>query len=316
MENSVKIKISEALNAWLDPANTERSGNALQQKSGVSTSVISHIKNGKFEIMVGNKPSPISPAQFLKIADAIGYVIENEDIHWDFTDSFRKIQSVCRSTQTKRRIVTLESELSGLGKTYGLEHYETYNDKVVYIKCERSWKSKNLINSILTKLKIRTDSKDNISRLALIREKLTSQPGWLIILDEAEYISNTVWHTVKEIIDFIYGKCGLIVSGIDISYKINKYADKKKEGFPQLKRRLFSEIATIQAITKKEKVAILEKHGIVNKTAIEFFAKHVHDYQMMRIYIQDALHVSSKTGSTIDGAFLMDLFFNTQNEEL
>ena len=314
MENSLKEKISMALNEWLDPSNTERSGNALQQKSGVSTSVISHVKNGKFEIMVSDKPSPISDAQFLKLADAIGYVIEKEAIHWDFTESFRKVQSVCRSTQAKRRIVTLESEDSGLGKTYGLEYYETYNDRVIYIKCERSWKSKDLINTILAKLKIRTEAKDSISKLALIREKLTSQPGWLIVLDEAEYISNTVWHTVKEIIDFIYGKCGLIVSGINISHKINKYASKKKEGFPQLKRRLFAEVATIQSITKKEKSAILERHGIVAKTAVEFFIKHVHAYQMMRTYIEDALQVGYKTNATIDGAFLMELFFDPQNE--
>lgn len=304
MEHNIKSKISAALNHWLDPNNPNRSMKKLGDKSGVSTSVISHIKRELFEI----NGSPISDAMFYKLASSIGYSVDQE-LHWT-TDNFNKIIQACKSAQSKKKIVLLDSELSGLGKTYALEYYASKNDKVIYIKCVKSMSPKDMLDEILSKLSIKEAPKGIYGKLNAIRQKVTASPGWELIFDELEYLRIPSYPILKEIIDFTYGKAAIVCSGLGIVAKIEKLAKKKREGFPQLKRRIFTCITYANPISKKEMVSICNQHNIMVKTAQEWFINNVQDYQMLSEYIKDALYVSQHTSAVIDAEFLADLFKN------
>jgi hypothetical protein len=306
-----KQNLAQAMIKWMDVNPTERSGNKLADKAGTSSANISFIRNGKLDIA--------SDEIYHKVAAVIGFKFEANTgiIHWE-TDNFNKIQSVCRSAQANRKIVLLDSDLSGVGKTYSLEYYAMQNpDKTLYIKCKHSMGKKDLLSEILRKLGIREDIKGDSAKIDAIREKVTTSPGWLIIIDEAEDLKLTLFKLLKEIIDFIYNRCALIVSGMGLVYKINRNAlpritndvvKQPKEGWPQLRRRLFPTQVKVGGIAKKEMVNILETVEITDKNAQTWFIKHVYDFQMFVQYVSDALKVSQRENLPITAEFLNDLF--------
>ncbi|TAE62453.1 MAG: ATP-binding protein [Bacteroidetes bacterium] len=304
MEIKQKEQITAAVNEWIDTNNPDRSGQKLSEKAGINISYISNIKNGSYFIGA----TPIKDEYFIKIAVAMGFKIEETELHFE-TENFKLVQNVCKSAQQKRKIVLLDSEESGLGKTYGLEHYATYNDKVLYIKCTSSMGAKDLLDEIIYKLSIKDAPKGAKAKIDAIRDKVLSTPGYLIIIDEAEDIKISLYKILKEIIDFTYMKCALVVSGMSLTNKIERLARKERPGFPQLKRRLFANQAKLRMITNKEKADICQAYNISAKSAIQWFQKQVHDYQMFAEYIKDVLDFVKKHPQTVvDEEFLRGLF--------
>lgn len=304
MEQLLKEQIRDTVNKWIKPENTERTASKLALKAGISASYISHIKKGVF--VIGN--TPISDAVFLKLAVALGIREEEEqEMHWP-TYNLELITKVCKSSQRKKKIVLLDSDDSGVGKTYSLEYFSTYNDKVLYIKCTKSMGVKDLLNEILHKLQIREKLVGDKAKIDAIKEKIITSPGFILIIDEAELVKPGVYIVIKEIIDFTYGRICVIVSGMGLKDKLERLAQKKREGFPQLKRRLFSNIVKVPSLSKKEIIEICERHSIKAVSAHSWFTNNVRDFQTLKEYIKDALEVSKKEQCKIDADFLSELF--------
>jgi DNA transposition AAA+ family ATPase len=301
MQHELKDKISSAVQEWIEPNNIDRSAEKLSVKTGVSTSYLSHIKRGLYK--VGN--TEISDATFMKVALGLGLKINNE-VHWE-TKNFIFAQKVCRRAQQDSKTILLDSERSGLGKTYALEHYATYNDRVLYLKCTSSMTSKDVLNEFIEKLHITEKLTGMKSKLDAIRRKIYAHDNYLIIIDEAEKVKSTVYDLIKEIIDFTYRRCAVIVSGLGLIAKIKKLSDKNKEGFPQLSRRLSIKCMMI-AIENTEMIDILEKEGITSASAHKWFIRNIQDYQAFTEYVQDVKMVAAKENKPVDGELLTRVF--------
>ncbi len=312
LTNKNKTEIANAMTKWLAVESPERSGNKLSEKASISTAYISHLKNGKLEIP--------SDEVFRKIADAIGFSIVNDDnaelveLHW-LTENFNKIQTVGGSARLKRKIVTMDSDESGLGKTHGLEYLSNNEPQTIYIKCTNTMGVKELLSLIMAALHIKEEGiKGNYNKLLAIRTKVTSAPGWLLIIDETEKVitRSSMLKVIWDIVDFCYGRCGLIVSGLNIIEEIERRAKKGRAGYKQTKRRLFTNIVKIHAISKKDMVYILKESGITNTDSVNWFIKNVSDYQMLSEYLKDLPAVASKINREDNTEKSIDEIFTPQ----
>lgn len=305
MEQVIKDQVAEALRTWLDETNPERSGKKLADKAGVNMAYVSAIRNGKHDV----SGTVIKDTYYYKIGEAIGFQFAESGLHFE-TEEFLKLQNVLKWAQAGNRIVALDSEDSGQGKTYGLEYYKNNTDKVAYAKATGSMTTKDLQEEILTRLQVKDIPKSARAKMNLIRDKVTESDGWLLILDELDDAKTAQWKLVKEIIDFTKGKCSVVVSGMGIIAKINKLADKRKEGFPQLRRRLLANKIKLSYLNRSAQETLLVAHKITDKSAIKWFADNVHDMQMLAEYIKDALDTAKKQGATINKEFL-DMIFKS-----
>lgn len=305
MENTVKEQITKSVNEWIDENNPERSGKKLADKSGVNMAYVSQIRNGKYE----HNGSVIKDYTFIKIAEAIGFLLPDFALHFE-TEAFKLLQRVCEKAQNGHKIVTLDSLESGAGKTYGLEWYKNNADKVAYAKCTSTMGAKDLLDEILLRLGYSSKDfpKSTKAKMDMIREVVTKSKGWLLIIDECDDIKMGLFKLIKEIIDFTRTKCGLIVCGMGVVAKINRLAEKRREGFPQLKRRLLANKVMMPSVSKTNMEILLKESGITNSSAIKWFQDNVEDMQMLAEYIKDALEVAKRENVTIDKDFLNSLF--------
>ncbi|MBL6448553.1 ATP-binding protein [Fulvivirga sp. 29W222] len=300
-----KQKITESVIEWID-FSEERSANKLSQQSGVVSAYISRIRNGEYSMSTGEgKNSPIPDKVFNTLSDFLGLRFDTE-LHWD-TKNYLLVQTVCQSAQSKRQRILLEAD-TGLGKTYSLERYALHNDKVLYIKVTRTMSAKDMLEEICKKLLIKDQLRGNRSKMLAIQRKVTSVNGYLIIIDEAEYLKNNLFDLVKEIADFTDRKCGMILSGMNLISKINTMADRAKPGFPQLRRRFFPNRVELKEISKEEIKEICKTSGITDTTAINVLAKYIFDYDMLSQYVQVILENIRNCGEQLNGKDIIDLF--------
>jgi DNA transposition AAA+ family ATPase len=314
LDLAYKKRVSENLVKYLEESPENRTVNGLADEHGITKLYVSRIKNGIFEIKhqeEGKAPTIIADEYFHRIAEAIGMAFRSgTGLHWE-TFNFKQVQSVCARAQGKRLRVLLEGD-TGFGKTYGLEFYTTRKDKVIYIKVTRSMTERNMLQAILKRLNIREDIRGTRTMLNAIRYALTGTPGYLLIIDETEYLKPNLWHVVKEIADFTENKCGLIVSGLGITQIIHKLADRKRMGFRQLRRRFFPNRVLLPTIIEtSEKVRICEEAGITERTAINVIREYCNDFDMLSTVIKDAVQYQKSKGDKITGDMIMKRFKDT-----
>ncbi len=294
MENAKKEQVTDAINKWLE-AHPGRGLNQLCRENNINKGYASAIKNGKYTVGA----TVISDEYFYQLMEAIGLISRNSlGFHWDYITNFRTIQNVCKNAQRKNLRLLLEAN-TGMGKTYALSYYSKLTDRVMYIQITRSTTEASLLTEMCNRLGIENPPRGNHRKMQVIKQHVTNFPNYLIIVDELEYARQAMFHSIKEIADFLEGRAGFIVSGYGLRDKIKRLAELKRNGFPQLKRRFFPNIAMLPEITVRDKKEICEREGITNEQAKNTIAGYCDDLDMLSQVIYKCLEHQRATGKKI-----------------
>lgn len=133
----------------------------------------------------------------------------------------RQILGVCESCQANHEMGIIIGE-SGFGKTYALKTYAKL-ERVVYIECGVAMSPRDLLETIQIKLGLRRASGSNQKRINAIIDHLITNPGYLIIFDEADKLMSKSTQNKMQIIREIFDKtagdtngpttCGIVLAG-------------------------------------------------------------------------------------------------------
>jgi len=292
MEQAKKEQITAAFNEWLKK-HPNRTVKGLAREWDSNPGYLGAIKE---KVYVTSNGTVIRDKFFYDIMTGIGLVTRNSlGFHWDYVGHFKHVQSVCRNSQRKQLRVLLEAD-TGLGKTYGLSYYSKLNERCIYVQIKRSTTEASLLSEICSRLGINKIPRGNHAKMLAIRQQIIDKPNYLIIIDEQEYARQHMFHTVKEIADFLEGRAGFIVSGYGLRDKVKRLANLKKNGFPQFKRRFFPNIFILPEISDSDKKEICEREGISQpefKNAISAYCK---DFDMLSRIIYDCKEYKMKYG--------------------
>ena len=301
-----KQSVTKAINAWIDENNAARSGNKLAEKAGVNPSYVSHIKAGNYQITTGDRIIVIKDSYFHRLAEAIGHKLD-ERLHWDFIENFKRITRACRKAQ-KNAIRMVIDGWTGMGKTHTLEHFKATNDYVLYVKCTQNMSAKDLIEEILGAMGVHQLIRGNHAKLKTIKSMVLRHRGYLIIIDEVEVVKPGIYAILKDISDWAQGQAGFIICGMDIINKLDRLAEAKRPGFPQLRRRFFgNQVVTASRLTQGEIVAVCEFEKISNTGAQNVLAQYVTDLDMLAQYAADIKEWQQNNGRKITGKEVIDL---------
>lgn len=226
---------------------------ALADKIGFSRSTLSRWLNGKYdsdctcieeaisnylqvepimaEALQANEDMNVPPIMEAEEVKEAKKTIEKKQIFFESTDA-RAILGVCSSCQQESGLGIIIGR-SGLGKTHSLKQYARLAKKTVYIECDDMMSCRDLIQALEKALSLPKGAGTNWNRINSIRDFLSINPGYLIIIDEADKLVTKFTQKKMEILRGIYDQAevGLIIAGepmleILIKNYLNRFANR------------------------------------------------------------------------------------------
>lgn len=125
------------------------------------------------------------------------------------------IIGVCARCQSDNALGIIVGR-TGYGKTYTLKQYARQSDRCAYIECDDTMSSRDLVDAIERVLGIPSGTGGTIWRhVNGIRDYFGANPGYLLIVDEADKLVSKYTSKKMEILRAIYDQTdvGLVIAG-------------------------------------------------------------------------------------------------------
>lgn len=216
-------------------------------QSDAKMSVYLGISNAQFSRVVnkGQLDNVISDAQFFNIARKLEVVLNSSyEIRIAKTEVFEFITSQLAACQ-EHSMSGLFCDLADIGKTFAAKWYARNQKNVVYVDGSQLKSKQKLIRFIAKELGL-----NNTGRYADVYADLVyymnSNPGILVIVDEAGDLSYDAWLELKALWNATEGCVGWYMLGADgLRAKIESNLSRRKVGYAEMFRRYGSRYQSI-----------------------------------------------------------------------
>ena len=250
-----KVKIKNALKQKMESLSL--SGNKSAKLIGISSANVSNVLNEKWDV----------------VGDAILRKVEmfcGLNTGWQAakTANLTKIYALAQDAQYNK--VALAFSFSpGAGKSFALQHYKNNVQNVGYVECDEYWTKKILVKKIAASFGITVEGslhemiESLVSAISLILEPL-------IIIDEADKLSDSNLNIFKTLFNRLLDKCGFILCGAPFfKLRIEKGVAKNKQAYQEIYSRLGGEFIPLQTVSATDIGVVCKANGITDTSRIQ-----------------------------------------------
>ena len=281
MEITMKEKnaISERLRAYVAkyPSQTKAAGSL----KGVSVGTVSNILNGRFE--------NISDEMFRNVASQVGGM---GTPGWQIveTGAYQEITEVLSDAQRWRNVRWVTGE-AGCGKSTTARVYLQDHKEVFYILCSEDMKKGDFVREIARTVGIRTEG-CNISEVwGLILDDIIQMDAPLLVFDEADKLTEPVFHYFISLYNKLEEKCGVVFLSTDyIVKRISNGLKYQKPGYKEFFSRIGRKFFTLEPTDQNDVYTICTANGLTFRQDIDIVMKEAVacDYDLRRV--KDSIH--------------------------
>lgn len=240
-------------------SNYPSQNRASESLNGVSAATVSQITNGKYV--------NISDDMFIRIATQIGYSLE----HWTLHESntFARITFAMTDAQAYRNVTWVVGD-AGCGKTTAAIEYRRTHRNVFYILCSEDMKKSDFVREIAKQVGAPVDGTNlrdileyAISMIAFLRTPL-------LIFDEGDKLTDSVFNYFISIYNRLEGKCGIIFLSTDyIKRRMENGLRYNKKGYKEINSRISRKFFDVNVATEQDVYAICQANGLTDQTEIK-----------------------------------------------
>lgn len=248
--------IAQELREYCQKFNSQ---NRAAAAIGIAPATVSAILNNDWAL--------VSEAMFIKIADAIGY----EASCWQAIETkvWKNFNKILSDAQENAFVMAVTSD-AGSGKTFTSKNYVKNHAEAYHISCKSYWTKKDFLIEIGRAIGNKTDGK----RVTVLVDEIINTLRWrdskpLLILDEADKLSDTVLQLFITLYNDLEGRCGIVLCATDhLEMHIRRGVNLGHTGFNEIISRLGRKFIALPSITSKDVTMICEANGITTAEAI------------------------------------------------
>lgn len=248
--------IAQELREYCQKFNSQ---NRAAAAIGIAPATVSAILNNDWAL--------VSEAMFIKIADAIGY----EASSWQAIETkvWKNFNKILNDAQENAFVMAVTSD-AGSGKTFTSKSYVKNHAEAYHISCKSYWTKKDFLIEIGRAIGNKTDGK----RVTVLVDEIINTLSWrdskpLLILDEADKLSDTVLQLFITLYNDLEGRCGIVLCATDhLEMHIRRGVNLGHTGFNEIISRLGRKFIALPSITSKDVTMICEANGITTAEAI------------------------------------------------
>ena len=281
MEITMKEKnaISERLRTYVAkyPSQTKAAGSL----KGVSVGTVSNILNGRFE--------NISDEMFRNVASQVGgmgtpgwRIVE--------TGAYQEITEVLSDAQRWRSVRWVTGE-AGCGKSTTARVYLQDHKEVFYILCSEDMKKGDFVREIARTVGIRTEGCNIREVWGLILDDIIQMDAPLLVFDEADKLTEPVFHYFISLYNKLEEKCGVVFLSTDyIVKRISNGLKYQKPGYKEFFSRIGRKFFTLEPTDQNDVYIICTANGLTSRQDIDVVMKEAAtcDYDLRRV--KDSIH--------------------------
>ena len=281
MEITMKEKkaISERLRAYVakSPSQTKAAGSL----KGVSVGTVSNILNGRFE--------NISDEMFRNVASQVGGM---GTPGWQIveTGAYQEITEVLSDAQRWRSVRWVTGE-AGCGKSTTARVYLQDHKEVFYILCSEDMKKGDFVREIARTVGIRTEGCNIREVWGLILDDIIQMDAPLLVFDEADKLTEPVFHYFISLYNKLEEKCGVVFLSTDyIVKRISNGLKYQKPGYKEFFSRIGRKFFTLEPTDQNDVYIICTANGLTSRQDIDVVMKEAAtcDYDLRRV--KDSIH--------------------------
>ena len=275
-----KDAIREALRAYV--AKYPSQNKAAGSLKNTSVGTISSIMNVKSD--------NISDDRFRNLASQVGS--GKAETGWQIveTSAYQEISYALDDAQHWRN-VTWGVGAAGCGKTTPARIYTEEHKEVFYILCSEDMKKGDFVREIAHKVGIRTDGHNIREIWGLILDDIIQMEAPLLIFDEADKLTEPVFHYFISLYNKLEDKSGIIFMSTDyIKKRIERGLRYRKPGYKEFFSRMGRKYFELEETSATDVYSICVANGLSDKKKIDEVIRDAEpcDFDLRRV--KKAIH--------------------------
>lgn len=276
---TTKQQITDRLREYSDRIGSQnKAANTLK---AVSAGTISQILNSNWEL--------ISDEMWRSVGSQIGWA-ENEWVIVETRD-FRMLMMLQDDARMNANVFGITGE-AGSGKSVALKQYAETNKRVYLIQCAEYWNRKMFMGELLTVMGKDFSGWTVGEMMHEVVRGLKTQDKPLIILDEADKLSDQVLYFFITLYNMLEDHCGIILIATDhLEKRIKRGLKLNKKGYKEIYSRIGRRFLKLHGVGSTDIMQVCGANGITdNKIIKEIIADSDYDLRRVRRKIHAVKH--------------------------
>lgn len=256
MTNEQKQQISEQLRAYVEQKG---SGNkAAASMNGVSSATVSKVLSGKWDT--------ISDDMWRSIAAQCGHKAEG----WKLveTRAYKAMTFTLENAQRDSLVMAVIGE-AGSGKTEAIKNYAAGGRNVYHLVCSEYWNRRTFMAKVLQSMGEIYSGTTVADMMDAIVDTLKRKESPLIVLDEADKLSDQVLYFFISLYNQLEGRCGIIMTATRyLRARIEKGLRLNRKGYAEIYSRIGRKFVELPLHNSEDVAAVCAANGVTDPKTI------------------------------------------------
>lgn len=252
-----KHGIVNRLNEYV--ARYESAKSASKSMKGVSDATISQMLNGNWDL--------ISDKMWLNVASQVDY--QEREWHCVETRDYKLLSHLLRDAQTYSNVFAVVGN-AGSGKSFTLRDYAKHNKRVYLLQCNEYWNRKMFMQELLSAMSRDYSGYTVGEMMGEVVRGLKTQHKPLILMDEADKLSDNVMYFFITLYNQLEDHCGIVMCATDhLSKRINRGIKLNKKGYKEIYSRIGRRFIELHGVGSVDIQSLCIANGIADKKDIK-----------------------------------------------
>lgn len=250
MTQTEKTAIAAKLRAYVESKESQNA--AAKSLRGVSAATVSQILNGKWEL--------IADEMWRTVANQIGY----DSRQWSVieTEGYRRMTDVLTDAQQNSLVMAVVGD-AGCGKSQAIKNYTANNRGVIALSCSEYWNRKEFLTELLQSLGVEAGGSTVADMVREAIRQLKRREGVLIVLDEADKLSDQVLHFFITIYNKLEDMVGIVLCATQyLKKRIERGVVNNRKGYKEIYSRIGRKFIPMPIVNGSDIKAVCRANGL------------------------------------------------------
>ena len=253
-----KKQISEQLRAYCDQKGSQNK--AAASLNGVSSATISKILSGQW--------TTIADDMWRSIAGQIGAGKTAEGWQLVPTRAYQAMTFTLENAQRDSLVIAVIGE-AGSGKTEAIKAYTAGGRNVYHLVCSEYWNRRTFMAKVLQSMGVTYSGNTVADMMDTIVDTLKRKEVPLIVLDEADKLSDQVLYFFISLYNQLEERCGIIMTATRyLKARIEKGLRLNRKGYAEIYSRIGRKFVELPLHNSEDVAAVCAANGVTDAKTI------------------------------------------------